>query len=66
MKPLPDTHDLIWATADPDRLGPPARQAITEPDNDLSAARKDPGDFVRSPPWTRRSRLLYAPCFTTP
>lgn len=35
MKLLLDTHVLIWATADPDRLSLSARQAIIEPDNDL-------------------------------
>lgn len=35
MKLLLDTHVLIWATADPDRLSLSARQKIIEPDNDL-------------------------------
>lgn len=35
MRLLLDTHVLIWAASDPDRLAPAARQAILAPRNDL-------------------------------
>lgn len=35
MKLLLDTHILIWAVSDPDRLDTAVREAIVAPDNDV-------------------------------
>lgn len=35
MKYLLDTHLLLWAAGDPDRLSREARKLITEPENEL-------------------------------
>lgn len=35
MKLLLDTHLLLWAAGDPDRLSPTARSMIESPDNEL-------------------------------
>ena len=35
MKVLADTHALIWAAADPDRLGPAARDLLADPHADV-------------------------------
>lgn len=35
MKLLLDTHLLLWAASDPDRLSKAARKAIQDPDNEL-------------------------------
>lgn len=34
MRLLLDTHVLIWAVAEPDRLPPPVRDAVADPGND--------------------------------
>jgi PIN domain nuclease of toxin-antitoxin system len=35
MRFLLDTHLLLWALNDPDRLSSPARDAIEDPTNDV-------------------------------
>lgn len=38
MRLLLDTHALLWALTSPDKLGPKARPAIENPDNDVRAS----------------------------
>lgn len=38
MNLLLDTHTLLWALTDPERLGPQARPAIEKPDNHIRAS----------------------------
>ncbi|NML74560.1 type II toxin-antitoxin system VapC family toxin [Rhizobium sp. S-51] len=35
MKLLLDTHVLLWAAAEPDRLKEPVREMLSDPDNEL-------------------------------
>ena len=50
MRLLLDTHILLWALAEPDRLGPEARATIEDPENEVLFSAADARDPLPRPP----------------